>query len=572
MNTSQQRHRKAFKLFKNSKLPAARQIYEKICRQDKSDVNSLHMLGMINEQLGDHAGAETCFKSIIKLQPDSAPAYYNLAISLKAQHKLDEAIDYYRHAVRLQPNLAQAWSNLGMALLEQSRVDEAVKSLHEGLRYDTANATIMYNLGIAYEAHREPGEAMKYFKQALHIDPENADVLANTGRILEKQRHLEEARKIADKALYVDSTHPKATILRAKLDRQTNHLQRAQQQLEQLVTRQLLPTDYRDAYFELGLTLDRLGDYNRAFSAFEAAQKVSSDTADARLDCTSYINQVINMQDWFSRERTEKWITPAFNDDFPAPAFLLGFPRSGTTLTEKILTTHSQIISAGEQPFISNIVATLPAILDENSRYPDCLDHLTQSDIGKLRKHYWDQVKKLAGNEVTANIYLDKLPLNITNLGMIYRIFPDARIIVALRDPRDACLSCFMQTFQPNEAMICFTRLGNTVRQYQATMNLWLHYRATLNLQYMEFHYEDLIDDIEKTARELLTFLSASWEDQVLQYYSSNDPRYVETPSYEAITKPVYSHAVGRWRNYRDQMDYHLDKLQPFIDAFGYSP
>jgi len=570
MHKSQQ-SRKAFKLFKNNKLPAARQLYKKICSQDKSDVNALHMLGMINEQLGDHAGAETCFKSIIKLRPDSAPAYFNLAISVKAQHKLDEAIEYYRHAVRLQPDLAQAWSNMGLALLEQSRADEAVQALRRGLSLEPANVTILYNLGIACEANRKPDEALKYFEQALHIDPKNVDVLANTGRILEKQRKLEEAMQMADKALGLDPGHPKATILRAKLDRQVDQLPQAQQRLEQLVTRQLLPVDRRDACFELGITLDRLGDYSHAFSAFEVAQKATLEIADARLDCADYINQVNNQQNWFSRERTAQWNTPAFGDNSPTPAFLIGFPRSGTTLTEKILTTHSRITSAGEQPFISNITGTLAAILGGDYQYPDCLDQLTQSDIHKLRKHYWDQVREHAHADIAGNLYLDKLPLNITNLGIIYRIFPDAKILVALRDPRDACLSCFMQTFQPNEAMICFTRLESTVRQYQATMNLWLHYRATLNLQYMEFHYEDLIDDIEKTARELLAFLGAGWEDRVLHYYASNDSRYIETPSYEAITKPVYKHAAGRWRNYRGQMDCHLDRLQPFIDAFGYS-
>jgi hypothetical protein len=154
---------------------------------------------------------------------------------------------------------------------------------------------------------------------------------------------------------------------------------------------------------------------------------------------------------------------------------------------------------------------------------------------------------------------------------MVYRLFPDARVIVVLRDPRDCCLSCFMQPFLPNQAMVNFLTLKQTVRFYAAVMDLWRHYRSELDLNYIEVRYEDLVEQFEPTARRLVDFVGEPWNDAVMKFFEHARTRDVRTPSYAAVASPIYSRAVGRWQHYHAQMEPVLEILQPYVAEFGYA-
>ena len=173
-------------------------------------------------------------------------------------------------------------------------------------------------------------------------------------------------------------------------------------------------------------------------------------------------------------------------------------------------------------------------------------------------------------DDLEDRLLLDKLPLNLVETGLINVLFPDAKIIVALRDPRDVCLSCFMQGFDLNIGMVNFLWWERTVELYANVMDLWLHVREMLTLPFIEVRYEDTVRDLEGQARRMLDFLGLEWDDRVIRFYEAARKKAILTPSFAAVTKPVHTGAIGRWRNYAGPVERVAGTLQPYIKAFGY--
>jgi hypothetical protein len=246
--------------------------------------------------------------------------------------------------------------------------------------------------------------------------------------------------------------------------------------------------------------------------------------------------------------------------------FLIGFPRSGTTLMEQVLDSHPSLSSLEEKPAIDRVRLQLS---ERPEGYPDALAKLRVDELDDLRRLYFDEVTKHIG-DVRQRTVIDKLPLNTIDVGLIYRLFPNARILLALRHPCDVVISCFMQAFQPNAAMIHFGSLVETARFYDRVMALWLKYASVLPLTYLSVRYEDLVEDFEGQMRRILEFLGLPWDDAVRGYADHAKSKIITTPSYHQVVQPIYSHSVGRWLNYRQPMKDVLPILQPYIDAFGY--
>ncbi len=248
------------------------------------------------------------------------------------------------------------------------------------------------------------------------------------------------------------------------------------------------------------------------------------------------------------------------------PVFLTGFPRSGTTLLDQVLDSHPETQVIEER----GLMAVLQHELASQGPFPGILASLDKAAIEKLRERYY----ALAGNEIEAlpgRLLIDKLPLNITNAGLIYRVFPNARFVFALRHPADVCLSCFMQNFRPTDAMANFFSLASTVEFYASAMALWQTYRERLPLTVHTVRYEDLLDDFRGQAGSLLEFLGLGWHDSVAAFHEHARRRArINTPSYHQVSQPLYTDARFRWHRYRAQLEPYLGQLAPWINAFGY--
>ncbi len=207
--------------------------------------------------------------------------------------------------------------------------------------------------------------------------------------------------------------------------------------------------------------------------------------------------------------------------------------------------------------------------LERRGAYPEVLGELTGGELAGAREQFWVEAERLGG-PLRGRRLVDKLPLNIVELGFVSLLFPRARVVIALRDPRDVCLSCFMQRFRLNDAMANFLDLEQTAKTYAAVMGLWLHYRGALTLAWHEYRYEDLVADFEGVVGGVLDFIGIAWHDDVAHYREKAGQSAITTPSYRGVTGALDGRAIGRWRAYREPLAPILPTLAPFVAAFGY--
>ncbi|MEQ1493711.1 MAG: sulfotransferase [Terricaulis sp.] len=249
--------------------------------------------------------------------------------------------------------------------------------------------------------------------------------------------------------------------------------------------------------------------------------------------------------------------------DARSPVFLIGFPRSGTTLLDQILSSHSGIVCLEESEHFSEALGDV--ISDPARAFAP--DALTDDEIVRIRGSYWRRV-----GDHGAPIVVDKYPLNIVVLPLIKRVFPNAKIIFALRDPRDVVLSCFQQRFTINAAMAQFLELGRAGAYYDEVMALFERCRERFDLDLHQVRYEDLVANLETAARELCAFLGVSFETAMLNYRETALKRDIATPSARQVIEPLYNRSIGRWRRYEEELKPVLPVLAPWAERYGYTP
>jgi hypothetical protein len=251
---------------------------------------------------------------------------------------------------------------------------------------------------------------------------------------------------------------------------------------------------------------------------------------------------------------------------------LAGHPRSGTTLLEQVLDAHPEIVSAEETNNFSDCV-----YLPHKRKHPETTPMLTMLESAPM-----DQILSYRGNYVRASelsieasleqrLLIDKNPSYTFMIPAFIRFFPESKFLVALRDPRDVCLSCFMQAFVPvQEVSSAWLRLESTVQEYAALMSTWQTLKPMLKNPWLEVRYEDMVENLEPIARKTLDFLEVKWDERVLGFHEHAKTKIVRSPTYSDVTQKVFKRARGRWRNYQKYLEPHLHILEPFVKAFGY--
>ncbi len=521
-------------------------------------------LGLTLHRQGCFREACEAFREAARLQPDSAPIHDGLGRSLRETGALDEALGELRLACELDPSAAAFHNNLGNLRTRIGDHHGAVASLRRAAELAPGLAEISNNLGNALFRLHQADEALEAFRKAVRLAPENAAFHANLAYALDGHNLPDEAGKAAATALSLDPDQPRAQLVQARLGVRHGNLEQARQDLLRL-RRNGPPDDIvADAARDLGEVLDRLGLYDAAFKAFldcnahQAARPLA-----ARFDREDYPGLVERNRSLFDGEMVSRWSRVA-PEGFPAPVFLVGFPRSGTTLMERVIGAHPRFVTSDEQPWLERTIAAI------GGGDPDTLDRLTADDIADLRAVYRAAAEDTLGGVVGDGKLFDKTPLNLVHLGAVRRLFPDAKVLVALRDPRDAVLSCLMQNFRLNTAMVHFLELPSAARLYAAVMDLWLHYRSILGLEYLEYRYEDVVESLEDKVRQIIAFLGEEWDQRVLDYAETASGAYISTPSRRDVGGTIHRRGVGRWRNYRHHLEPVLPVLAPFVEAFGY--
>jgi hypothetical protein len=330
-----------------------------------------------------------------------------------------------------------------------------------------------------------------------------------------------------------------------------------------------------EVWNQLGQVYDRLGRYYEAYRALHTANTAESKSpaaARVRDDARRQIELIYLLGSWTTSERVRSWRFAVATDRQVPPVFMVGFPRSGTTLLDQMLNAHPRIVVIEEQATLrplQNRYISDQAGLDQLDKLDVATLESARSEYFSLRERY--AAKKNPGRLMSDAILVDKFPLNILSLPLIYKLFPDARVIVSLRDPRDVCLSNFMQLYKLNASMFHFLDMDSTVRYYGDVMGAYLHYRETLPLAFHELRYEDLIADPESRTREICKFLGIDWHEDMVNYRRSLESRIISTPSYRQVARPLYRDSIARWKHYEQLIPGAFERLEPFVQEFSYA-
>lgn len=595
---------KADEAAREGRLDEAATLLKSVCRMDAGDAESWVKLSLIQKGLGHALEAETCARRAVVLSPQLGLCHYALGAALHSQHRLEDAIDAYRRSIRLQPDFASSHYLLGMALHESGElalgiehyqkalslrpdfpealealggilisvgdVEHGVAALQRVLMLQPDNITARNSLGNGFFLQDKLDEALENFRHALLLAPDSIDVIAGLAGLLEKTGELAEARNLVERGLGIDPLHPATNLVAAQLARRERRFQDAADILEKLRVQPPSTGVAGEIELSLGQIYDDLGNPEKAYPLIVSGnQKKAALSLPGEADRRKYLEVVARISR-LATPTLKKCVASSISgavSDGPDPVFLIGFPRSGTTLLEQILDSHPAIQAVGEKGTVAAMVNDFLASAGEKD---DPLPDLTGADVARLRQLYFAEVKRHIDLR-PGSLLLDKQALNIVKVPIIGRMFPRAKFILAIRHPCDVSLSCLMQNFAVNEGMASFFSLEDTARAYAAVMGAWRKYVDILPLDYHRIRYEDLIADVEGESRRLLEFLGVPWNDAVLDHAEHARKRgAINTPSYHQVVQPIYRHARYRWKRYEREFASVMPLLQPFISYFGY--
>ncbi|MBS0464544.1 MAG: sulfotransferase [Proteobacteria bacterium] len=547
---------------------------------------------------GQPARAWTLLKMVGPAERASLPAILETARSLRLLGRATEAIQLLEGIERRHPGLPEIHEEMGCCLalphenmrrhahwiaacklLFGSRKLRHARALLDRLLAEDANNAFAWMLsGLVHLETSADDATESAFRRAIDCDPCLLDAQARLGALLEERNRLNEAQQVVTTGLQriaghvVDDAVVGLRVISCRLARRERRLESALTQSVALLAMPLSDEQRMVATFEKARALDLLDRTDDAMAAFVAANTISrkmwtsSESGGNRLLAEVEELLTLSRNGWLDRWPRQQ-IFPAMGDTERSPVFLVGFPRSGTTLVQEILDANSRVHVLKEMATVVKLRDTVDCMPD---RYPRALPQLDGIDLSYLRKMYYDAVAA-CGPRDDSLLLVDKQPMHIVRAGLIQRVFPDARFIFLSRHPCDVCLSCFMQNFAFNDATSNFFSLADVVRLYVLSMELWESFRERLSLVVHTVNYHRLVCDFKEETVRMCDFLGIPWESQQGEYASRAvaGPK-ISTPSYEQVVQPVYRHAVGRWERYRKYLEPFLPALRPYILQFGY--
>ncbi len=523
---------------------------------DSQDVVAAFQLGVALAEGGDHGEAASLFAQIVTQYPDNGLAWYNHANARRHVGNFDSAATSYARAAELLPNDARVYQGWGLALYELDRWDDALDKLRRALELDPLGdrlADTLINMGHTLRYMGSFEEALAHYDRALSLSPNQVEAVIGKAGVHELNRQFDKAHDLL-RPILDDARPPTSAIdLYARLASRFGEVEHAIRLLQEALLREDLRRDQEQRLnFNLATLFDAEGRYDDAFHRFTVANALYATDYDAVAERDA-INDIVRV---FSRDTLARM--PRASVDSDLPIFVVGMPRSGTTLVEQILASHRDVAGGGELQTLKQIVRDLPELVgcDDNNEF--IARHMTAAFADGAARRYLDEVADLAGDHTRL---IDKMPHNFSHLWLIQILFPGAPVVHCRRDPLDTCLSCYFQDF--NERHRYSRDLNDLGRHYRGYELLMAHWRETLDLRVLDVAYEDLVADTEHWARQIVAHSGLDWDPNCLEFHRNR--RFVTTASRDQVREPIYTRSVARHSHYQA----HLNALRNALKGSG---
>lgn len=502
--------------------------------------------------LGKPEQALLAYQQALQLEPDHVEAICGKAAALKDTGRLEEALELYRKAIRIHPKNPEGFSNLGNLLKDMGKMDDAVAAYRQAVHIRPDFLCARINLANVLNDQGLLDAALSEYRKARRLRPDCPWSAAGEAKVLMKRGDFDGALELIQPLVRSGSENYDVAVAYAQLARRFNHYDEAVALLKRLL--QAGPSDVdqlRQIHFSLGGLLDRLGRYDDAFSHFKSANRLRPPRFDPHRheQSVAALIQVFDSEYWnrFSRAVNRSEI----------PVFIIGMPRSGTSLVEQIVAAHPSVYGAGELPFIPKLVRDLPKNLKTERPYPGCMPAMTPKVMDALAQFYLGRLRRISK---TARQITDKMPQNFFHLGIISLMFPKSRVIHCTRNPMDTALSIYFQNFSGGLAFAF--NLDDIVAYYRQYQRLMSHWKRVLKIPVMEVRYEELVGRQEKISRDIIAFLGLTWDNRCLNFHQIR--RDVGTASFQQVREPIFHNSVGRWRNYEPHIGLLIDSFKEY--------
>lgn len=551
-------------LERSGNLAGAEQIFRELIEYSPQIGEALQGLAVILFSKGDLQSAYEYFSKSVQAEPENGLFHRNLGEVARRLGKIDQAILCAKAATKLEPKEADAFYNLGLSYTDQGDTKKAIAAYRKAVKLNPLHGLSWNNLGSALESDGNKKSALAAYEKASEINAKHAEAQNNRGAIYSELGKLEEACASFNAAIEANPSFVEAHYNLSALKKYTlddPHLAF----LEGIYARrETLPIQARIRYaFAIGKAFDDIGKYDQAFAAYQEGNRlqhsilpIDESAADALV---ANVLQIFTPKFFESRK---KWGGKV--NKKRVPIFIVGMPRSGTTLLEQILSTHPSVYGAGELVDLNDVIQdSIREVLSEQHAQPFItgVELLNEEQVKAIGKSYLDRVWKLSPKSI---FITDKMPANFFYLGLIHLALPQAKIIHAMRDPMDSCFSCYSRLFNDTmEFAYDLESLGNYYRRY---ITLMRHWHAVLPAgSILDVSYEELVDDTEAHARRILEYVGLPWDAKCLEFHKND--RLVKTASITQVRQPIYQSSIARWKHFQKHLQPLLTMLAPYRKA-----
>jgi len=592
-------------------LLKAEKLFKEALTLDPENTLAIMNKADLEYETGNIEGCRQLLEKTLTIDPNKPEAHKRLADIFLNEGNFDLARDHYLAALKIDPVYLQGIVGLVGWFLRQDKNDKAIECLDEAAKTyaDSPELQVQYSevyknlhlyrkalkfarsavdnsgsslsslmqLAVVLQHFGQTEEARAVYEQASKLYSDNAELLLAWAKLEEKSHDLGRAEDLLEKAFNISSAFESEVALQqAIIKRRQGDLEAALQLINRVVSDNGKPPRFMQlALNERAKILDKMGEYNQAFYDYARCGELRGKNINQSFDVEGHARKIDGQISYFSREKLA--MLPRLENDKieqgPAsPIFIVGFPRSGTTLLEQIMCSHP-LISAGDELIFMNEIQSLSCKqLQSDKGYPFCLDELITNEnpqklLAEWQSHYLDRAEELGVIAKDTKYFTDKMPMNLTKLPLISMVFPNAPIIHIMRNPMDSALSSLFSNF--THGMAWANDITHAAHYYKDILKLVNHYRETLVMNYMMIRYEDLVAEQEKWSRKVIDFVGVEWDDRCLEFHKTK--RLARTASYEQVTNKIYTSSVARYKRYEKHLGAALEILEPVMEDYGYT-